>query len=270
MSTDTGAGVMYVPGTGSPEVVYVTTIALCAVLVVLLRGKPALVFARVVRLPSTREILWMVFLASVPWLWLHLYNKAVAVREAELARLKPNECDMVSHRGVLQAVVSFLGGLVSVQQADSCVRFYRAVYVTPLWSVPPVNAVLVTAVRLLVEPVEYAGLAMNRCIVALMTGLPVAYQMWLLAVLSVFGLLALFVAFGYRLSVFGLLVLEPVARSSKAVGGVGNGVGGVGVGGGGVALAAAPVTVSGRRERVMCLAIRLSRFRCKRGRLFRR
>ena len=153
---------------------------------------------------------------SVPWSWLHLYENTVAKKEATLARVGSRDCSReTSNRGAVSALLSVLTGLVSVNARpdDACSKRYRAVYVTPLWSVSPSTAVVVTLVRLVVEPVEYASVALNRCVVALLNGLPILFQWWVLATCTIGGLLLTFACFRYGLSVCGLLVIEPQASS---------------------------------------------------------
>ena len=178
-----------------------------------------LYFLTGIRLSVTRlgiYMLFLVFLVSFPWNWLHLYYLESAKRLAKLHQKVPPQCDP-KNMGYGQTFMETMRHWFSVDQ-DHCAEYYQHLMVHPMWTVPPIKAVVITVTKFFVDPLEIIGIGMGEFVKATLRGLPV--QLWpvvLVATICIF-LVVLFLLCGYKVNILGPLVsVGPAYRPVEAL-----------------------------------------------------
>lgn len=75
------------------------------------------------------------FMLSIPWEWVRLYQKEYAAKEAQLIKDIPNRC-ATRIMTFTERMSLWVTGLLSWKQ-DECIKYQEAILVDPMWEVSP-------------------------------------------------------------------------------------------------------------------------------------
>jgi len=145
----------------------------------------------------------VLFFLSVPWTWWRLYQEKLSDRMLEVNRSPPIGC--------LDRELTWWQSIRSTLTVgeDECQQYHRAIFVDPIFDVPPTQAFVVTLTRMVLEPLHHLGSAFGQLLSGLMVELP--FYMWFVAipVLCGFLILLILVMAGYKFNFAHIIGIEP-------------------------------------------------------------
>ncbi|XP_042901196.1 uncharacterized protein [Parasteatoda tepidariorum] len=148
-------------------------------------------------------IFWCIIFICIFWHWMHLYQKKVAYKHAQLASMTiPSECRK-NDFSFLESIQEYFKSFFRV---SDCTKYYEALMVDPIWEVSFSVAFSEALSAALFQPMYSGSKALNASAKQLLDGLSLSSTIILLGFL--FLLILMF--FGYRIKLpFFMGAIEP-------------------------------------------------------------
>jgi len=166
------------------------------------------------------------FIVSIPWNWMALYQQAQSRQKALLTQKIPAECASAfpdfdgrqtsifeTFSQTFSTVLNAANIFAFKRSEDVCQKYHDAFYVDVMAEVSPMKALSATINQMALEPLEYLGQALGKFIHGTFSELP--WFMWPVALALV--VILVLVARGYHLGLgFGLISIAPSNNGSNA------------------------------------------------------
>ena len=81
-------------------------------------------------------VVFFCFFVSIPWEWYHLYRKAFASKQAQMAKDIPKQCQPDHELQPLESFKLWLRNTFTFSD-DLCVKYHEMLLVDPVWEVSP-------------------------------------------------------------------------------------------------------------------------------------
>lgn len=81
-------------------------------------------------------VLFLCFIISIPWEWYHLYRKAFASKQAQMAKDIPKHCRPDHELRPLESLMLWFRSSFTFSD-DICVRYQETLLVDPIWEISP-------------------------------------------------------------------------------------------------------------------------------------
>ncbi|NP_001081605.1 chloride channel CLIC-like protein 1 precursor [Xenopus laevis] len=147
-----------------------------------------------------KRLLILSTVISFGWNWMYLYKVAFAERQAELAKLQ--DFDKCSQKiSWSESLFDWMKGAATFQN-DPCEDYFKALIVSPTLMVPPTKALALTFTNFITEPLKHIGKGIGEFLNALLSEIPLFFQVPVLIFIAV-----LLLAFFYGA---GTAVMNPV------------------------------------------------------------
>ena len=118
---------------------YITKETALILVAVMLMISAVVIFEMRTKLPW-RSQLWFVlfacFIFSIPWEWYHLYRKAFASKQAQMAKEIPKQCRPDHELQPLESLKLWLRNSFTFSD-DMCIKYQETLLVDPIWEVSP-------------------------------------------------------------------------------------------------------------------------------------
>ncbi|XP_041446546.1 chloride channel CLIC-like protein 1 isoform X2 [Xenopus laevis] len=130
---------------------------------------------------------------SFGWNWIYLYKVAFAEHQAELAKLQDfDKCGQKISWS--ESLFDWMKGAATFQN-DPCEDYFKALIVSPTLMVPPTKALALTFTNYVTEPLKHIGKGIGEFLNALLSEIPLFFQVPVLIFIAVL-LLAFFYGAG--------------------------------------------------------------------------
>nr|AAI70076.1 LOC397947 protein [Xenopus laevis] len=155
-----------------------------------------------------KRLLILSIVISFGWNWMYLYKVAFAERQAELAKLQ--DFDKCSQKiSWSESLFDWMKGAATFQN-DPCEDYFKALIVSPTLMVPPTKALALTFTNFITEPLKHIGKGIGEFLNALLSEIPLFFQVPVLIFIAV-----LLLAFFYGA---GTAVMNPVNHFRRLTG----------------------------------------------------
>ncbi|XP_071141681.1 uncharacterized protein [Mytilus edulis] len=156
--------------------------------------------------------IFLIFLVSIPWEYVRLFQIEVAKRMAVMGKGVPSEC--YPERMTITESVRYWMLLQLSWQHDPCEKYHTALLVDPLWEITPLMVLSSVITRSLLHPIELFFGGIGKSFRLFFNEIPAQWQPIMLIVIVVVSLLSIVMLCGYRISLPLILKIEPKTPQS--------------------------------------------------------
>ncbi|XP_076082735.1 uncharacterized protein LOC143053824 isoform X1 [Mytilus galloprovincialis] len=156
--------------------------------------------------------IFLIFLVSIPWEYVRLFQIEVAKRMAVMGKGVPSEC-YPERMTITESVRYWMVSQLSWQH-DPCEKYHTALLVDPLWEITPLMVLSSVITRSLLHPIELFFGGIGKSFRLFFNEIPAQWQPIMLIVIVVVFLLTIVMLCGYRISLPLILKIEPKTPQS--------------------------------------------------------
>ncbi|CAG2256306.1 CLCC1 [Mytilus edulis] len=152
-------------------------------------------------------IIFLMFLASIPFEYVRLFQTEAAKRMAVMGKGVPRECypeQMTITESVRYWMVSQLSW-----QHDPCEKYHTAILVDPLWEITPLMVLSSVITRSLLHPIELFFEGIGKSLRLFFNEIPAQWQPIMLIFIVLVSLLTIVMMCGYKIKLPFILHIEP-------------------------------------------------------------
>ena len=152
------------------------------------------------------KVALIIFVGSWSWTWCHLYQQAVAKKQATLLRLGDVPQTCMVKQGWLASISEYITGA----QSTKCEAYYEALIVNPILEVTPLKALTEMLAQFIFKPLNILGEHLGGFYKNLLEPLPWAWKLPVILVVTILMIIVCLLGFRYKFRFgFNLFSIEP-------------------------------------------------------------